>query len=315
MIWRLATVDARIDDGVSSGTRMGHSRCPVMRVARGFTLIETLVVVAVIALLVGLLLPGLARARACVRSTKELATGQQVMTAYHLYSVDYRDWLLPGYPPASWVSAQVTTNTGAVVTGEEAQRYVWRLAPYLGSHLPGLYPEEKLYTFILSDEPNYIQNGQNASYVLSLYPSLGLNASFFGGNDRRQQFDRVTRQVFGRVYLERISDAQRPSEDYVFVSARSAVNPLVPDLGAPEGFFRVEPPVYGAAQGRLWSLAYDKKAATPEVNSGNVSLRHWGKGVAAHLDGHAGLQGWDEMSDMRHWADGATSVEWGIAPR
>ena len=69
---------------------MTHSR---VKVRRGFTLVELLVVISIVALLISLLLPALSRAReisqrvACATVMKQIAIGT---TAYRL---DYRDWL------------------------------------------------------------------------------------------------------------------------------------------------------------------------------------------------------------------------------
>ncbi len=65
---------------------------------RGFTLIELLVVVAIVALLVGLLAPGLARAREAGRSAACLSNLRQVQTANDLYANDNGGSLAPGAP-------------------------------------------------------------------------------------------------------------------------------------------------------------------------------------------------------------------------
>ncbi len=60
------------------------SRCPVIRWmhrACGFTLIEVLVVIAIVALMVTIAPPTLGRARAMGKMTVELAMGQQLLLA------------------------------------------------------------------------------------------------------------------------------------------------------------------------------------------------------------------------------------------
>jgi prepilin-type N-terminal cleavage/methylation domain-containing protein/prepilin-type processing-associated H-X9-DG protein len=62
--------------------------------ARAFTLVELLVVIAVIAILGALLLPGLVRARESGRATVSLNNLRQLNFALHLYAGDHED-LLP----------------------------------------------------------------------------------------------------------------------------------------------------------------------------------------------------------------------------
>lgn len=72
-------------------------RSPVGR-ANGFTLVELLVVIAVIALLVGVLLPALSSARSAGMGSKSLSNMRQMATAWTVYAYDSRDIMVPSQP-------------------------------------------------------------------------------------------------------------------------------------------------------------------------------------------------------------------------
>ncbi|MHC4220234.1 MAG: type II secretion system protein [Planctomycetota bacterium] len=85
---------------------------------RGFTLIELLTVMAIIALLVGLLLPALAQARAKAQMTKDQTQIKQIHAAWATFSRDY-DGIFP---------------TPGLINRE--------MDPTLGRHAPGRGPED-----------------------------------------------------------------------------------------------------------------------------------------------------------------------------
>jgi len=61
---------------------------------RGFTLVELLVVIAIVALLVGILLPGLARSRDAAQRTACLANLRSLETAHWAYALEHDGWML-----------------------------------------------------------------------------------------------------------------------------------------------------------------------------------------------------------------------------
>jgi prepilin-type N-terminal cleavage/methylation domain-containing protein len=69
----------------------------------GFTLVELLVVTAVIAVLTGLLFPVLNRAREAARRAACMAHMRQIQMAWHLYAIDNRDFIVNGQAESDYL--------------------------------------------------------------------------------------------------------------------------------------------------------------------------------------------------------------------
>lgn len=264
--------------------------------ASGFTLIELLVAIAVIAILASLLLPALAQAKRKARRIEEISSARQLLLAVRVYADDFDDAAFPGYVS----DPTVRDDRGEPIPFPIHARYPWRLMPYLAQSMETLYTAENRARL------RAMQNLDRALYVYSasVYPSLGINAYFVGGNETEFPAAQANDRFGEGTVVTRLGQIRRPSDLLGFVSARSTVS-------GPEayGYFQVVPPYLTA---RRWAPRWS--TVLPPKDWGFVAPRHDQRAVAAAMDGHVSVLGLTALQDMTRWCNTADRPDFLLRP-
>ena len=275
---------------------------------RAFTVVELLVVIAVIGILSSLLLPAIQKARTTAARTDEMSSARQLMIAWESYAAQYKESVLPGYK----IGLRAWNESGyeiAEVSNEiAAARYPWRLAPFLNYDFRSLY--RGINTKSLAEMQQ--MNDGSYAYAVSVYPSLGLNTTWVGGDQNELGFSPTALSNFGKFYVQKLGDIRKTGDLLVFASARGS-DPTDPSASPLEGFFRVRSPRFAFGQDERWTESID--ANTPSSETGHVHFRYGGSAVIACADGHVEPQGPDALRDMRRWANRADSEDYGLSPQ
>ena len=285
------------------------SRCPLRGLAElaGFTLVELLVVIAILIGLLAALLPIISKARDAAARTREIASARMLVGAWQQYAQDSNGTLLPGYKWGLPAFDANHTPIAAQTIGVAANRWVWRLAPYIGHDIRAIFVgdhERLLHELEASDTSNYL-------YQTSVFPSFGLNSVWVGGDENFGGFNSAYLSTFGKFYATRLSEINQPANTIVFGSARGqeAAPGGGGSEGVTEGFFRVRAPFFDT---RTWASAY---SVDDPASWGNLSARNGGEVVTGCADGHAESRPPEQLDDMRLWAPNADAKDWTLTPQ
>jgi prepilin-type N-terminal cleavage/methylation domain-containing protein len=297
---------------------------------RAFTLMELLVVVAIIALLVGLVIVSMRTVRASATRSSSLGALRQMAMGYTRYTEDNSGRLMPGYidsllfnAPQPFEQLVVRQPSGTVLAPDDSQSYVWRLAPYV---------DNAWQTFFADTTDAGAMSRFNADFTAEIFgpadpsavfggiserPSFGLNSIFIGGDAFHGGViasSHPWQDTLEKVAATRMSEVRNPSRLIVFGPAARATGGSTPPIydNPGIGYCELRPP-YLFLSNDTWitpqwgvgkqGLVY----ATPDLGGGpdsGLPIDRAGKDSLplAHLDGSTVVEQLSTLSrDMRRW--------------
>lgn len=141
---------------------------------RGFTIVELLVVIGIIAVLLSLISIGLSRGGETARQTEGLSNLAQISRAWDLYANQNDDRCLPGYlddQSQTGLRIRAKDQSGNDVPQQFARTYPYRLLPFLDHDRSILYRYLSDYEDLANVPPAEI----------AANPAFGYNAFYLGG--------------------------------------------------------------------------------------------------------------------------------------
>jgi prepilin-type N-terminal cleavage/methylation domain-containing protein len=267
--------------------RYGRSR----HRACGFTLVELLVVVAVVSLLVGLMLPALGSARDLSRTMKCASNLRQMVAGWMLYANDFRDRAMP---LAYWSEEDI---------GSGEQVFWW------GSHGTSSSPPDFARGFLSPYLSDALREGsvfECPSQPWGTYrpqgPSRSITSTYgYNGYYLSPSKTPGWAEEIGHRPWRRVADVPLPSSVLVFADA------LLPGAGSapPGNTALLDPPrLFSRGGGGTWRVNPSPTTAFRHARAGGRGV---GNATIACADGHVEVVR-GEASWLTHAAQGIGSV-------
>lgn len=272
---------------------------------RGFTLVELLVVIGIIALLMAILMPALRKARQQAQLLRASSDLRQMLIGYTQYHTANRGALLMGYTPP-------TVNGKAIViddpvSGQQfgypiSDRYPWRLVPYC-SRIWGILHSHTTMPPVPSKDDSPV-DAMSKAYVLSINPTFGINSVYVGGHTGAVYKGFAgpggDRPNSGAHVAFRASEIKTPSKQIIFAESQAR---NMPGSDPDSGMHFVTPP---RANGVRWKVENGQFVLVSGALIGLPKGRFGVRTVTGFFDGHVEAMLPADLQDMRLWAPRAT---------
>jgi prepilin-type N-terminal cleavage/methylation domain-containing protein len=292
---------------------------------KAFTLVELMLVVAIIALLVGLVIMSMRGVRASATRSESLGALRQMALAYGQYTTEHRGRLMPGYigadlfaPNEPFEELIASLPDGTELDALDSQSYVWRLAPYLDNAWLTFFTDiaEGARSVCLAEFGDGIYGPALADPVddfgISERPSYGLNSIFVGGDSVHGGPDISSRHPWqdtqDKIAATRLSEVKNPARLIIFGPTAKAGSGATYD-DTKIGYCEIRPPYLPDEAGdwteNQWFVGAEGRLQQTATDEAGLPIDRNGQGLVpvAHLDGSATVAEISTLSgDMRRWS-------------